>query len=136
MSFRPPPRFLVTDTTAGTTVCTSGRVANTFLSRLVGLLGGRCLEPGGGLLIRPSSGVHTFGMRFAIDVVALDRRNRVLGAWSNVGPWRIRGVSLRTRSILELPAGRIHECGIAPGDQLQMERLTAGLSAETQLHSA
>jgi uncharacterized membrane protein (UPF0127 family) len=75
-------------------------------------------------------------MRFAIDVVALDRRNRVLGAWSNVSPWRIRGVSLRTRSILELPAGRIHECGIAPGDQLQMERLTAGLSAETQLHSA
>ncbi len=55
------------------------RVATTAWSRLVGLLGEAGLDPGGGLFIVPSSGVHTWGMRFPIDVVALDRRMRVLG---------------------------------------------------------
>jgi len=111
-------RVLVTNATSRATVCSSGLIANTFLLRLVGLLGKRSIAPDEGLLIRPSSGVHTFGMRFPIDIVALDKRNRVLGAWSNIGPWRIRGLGLRTRSILELAAGRIDHCGIARGDQL------------------
>src|SRR6185437_13252069 len=64
-------------------------IADTFLSRLVGLLGHRRLEPGTGLLIQPSSGVHMFGMRFAIDVVALDRQNRVYAVWPNLRPWRM-----------------------------------------------
>jgi len=45
---------------------------------MVGLLGKARLDPGKGLLIVPSSGVHTWGMRFPIDVVALNRHLRVL----------------------------------------------------------
>jgi len=91
------------------------------MRRLVGLLGKKQLEPETGLLIKPSSGVHTFGMRFPIDIVSLDRNNRVIGVWENIGPWRIRGLGLRTRSVLELPSGRIRECLIEAGDELAVK---------------
>ncbi len=61
-------------------------LADTFLSRLVGLLGKSSLADGAGLLIRPSSGVHTMWMRFAIDVVALDKDLRVLKTWQRLPP--------------------------------------------------
>ncbi len=100
------------------TIGTGIELANTFLTRLVGLLGRKGLDTGGGLLIDPSSGVHTFGMRFAIDVVALDRQHRVHAVWPRLTPWKTSGVSWKIHSVLELPAGTIERCGIEAGDQL------------------
>jgi len=99
-------------------VGTEIRVATTAWSRLVGLLGESGLEPGGGLLIVPSSGVHTWGMLFPIDVVALDHRMRVLGTWERVGGFRIAAVGWKTRSVLELPVGTIRRSRIEVSDQL------------------
>jgi len=93
-------------------------LADTFLTRLVGLLGKSSLEDGSGLLIRPSSGVHTMWMRFAIDVVALDRDLRVLRTWQRLHPWRLTSVNFDTHSILELAPGQIRQFDIQPGDQL------------------
>lgn len=104
--------------TKGSVVCSHGCMADTALLRLVGLLSRTMLEPGTGLLIKPSSGVHTFGMRFPIDIISLNKDNRVLGAWANIGPWKIRGLGFRTCSVLELPAGRIEDCSIEVGDEL------------------
>lgn len=95
-------------------------VANTSVTRFLGLMGKRTLQPGSGLWIMPSSGVHTFWMRICIDVVALDSQNRVVALAHSVPPWRLSCVSLKTRSILELPAGRIRECAITVGDTLVM----------------
>ena len=106
------------DTTA--VVCSRARRANTFLSRLVGLLGRRHMEAEEGLYIVPCSGVHTFGMSMKIDVVTLDANLRVLAVYENTPPWVVRGVSLRTRSVLELAAGRALACRIEPGDQLAL----------------
>jgi uncharacterized membrane protein (UPF0127 family) len=96
-------------------------LADTSLSRLFGLLGKRSLDPGCGILIRPSSGVHTFGMTFSIDVVALDPDLRVLKTWRRLPPFRVTTISLKTHSVLELAAGQIDQCGIEPGDQLAIE---------------
>lgn len=93
-------------------------VADTFLTRLFGLLGKSSLEDGAGLLIRPSSGVHTMWMRFAIDVVALDKNFRVLKTWQRLPPWRMTPVSFKTHSVLELAPGQVHNLNIQPGDQL------------------
>jgi uncharacterized protein len=111
----------IVNTTKNTVICMRGTLANTMMLRMVGLLGVKGLEPEAGLLIKPSSGVHTFGMRFPIDIVTLDRNNRVVGTWENIGPWQIRGLSLRTRSVLELPSGRIKECSIEAGDELAVK---------------
>lgn len=96
-------------------------LADTSLSRLFGLLGKRGIEPGTGILIRPSSGVHTFFMMFAIDVVALDRSLRVVKVWKKLGPFRVTSVSMKVHSVLELAPGQIDACGIEPGDQLAIE---------------
>jgi uncharacterized membrane protein (UPF0127 family) len=93
-------------------------VADSSMTRFLGLMGKSALEPGSGLWIKPSSGVHTFWMRMHIDVVALDKENRVVAFAHSVPPWRLSCVSLKTRSVLELPAGRIRECGIQVGDKL------------------
>lgn len=93
-------------------------VADTFLTRFVGLMGKRSLEAGAGLWIVPSSGVHTFWMRMSIDVVALDRNLRVVSIGRDVRPWRISCVGWRIHSVLELPSGMSLSGRIELGDQL------------------
>ena len=104
--------------TQGTTVAERVTIADTFLPRLIGLLGKRHLDSGCGLLIKPSSGVHTIGMLFAIDVVALDGNLCVFRLWENLVPFRVTAVSLKTRTVLELPAGQIRARHLQVGDQL------------------
>jgi uncharacterized protein len=95
-------------------------LANTSLTRFLGLMGKRSLAPGSGILIRPSSGVHTMFMRIAIDVVGLDRQMRVVRLWPHLRPWRMTTVNLKIQSVLELASGQIAQCGIEPGDQLAL----------------
>jgi uncharacterized membrane protein (UPF0127 family) len=92
-------------------------IAERYVERLVGLLGRRSLPPGEGMLIRPASSVHTFFMRFPIDVVFLDRRGVVVGVRRSVPPWRA-AFARRARSVLELPAGESAGAGIEVGDEL------------------
>jgi uncharacterized membrane protein (UPF0127 family) len=105
--------------TRATTVGTRITVADTSLTRLIGLVGKRRLDSGCGLLIRPSSGIHTFGMLFAIDVVALNRDLRVLRLWHRLAPFRVTSIHLKIDSMLELPAGQISNCQMKIGDQLE-----------------
>src|SRR6201996_1213831 len=106
--------------TRATTVGTRITIADTSLTRLIGLAGRRRLDAGCGLLIRPSSGIHTFGMRFPIDVVALSKDLQVRRLWHGLLPCRMTSLELRTRSMLEMPAGEILRCRIEVGDQLEI----------------
>lgn len=107
------------DTTRATVVGTRIITADTSITRLIGLLGQRRLDAGCGLLIMPSSGIHTFGMLFPIDVVALNKNLQVMKVWHRLAPFRITIINLKTHSMLELPAGQIKNCGIEVGDQLE-----------------
>src|SRR5512141_326403 len=91
-------------------------VADGFLTRLRGLLGRRGLEAGEGLLLSPSSSVHTVFMRFPIDVVFLDRGLRVLGVVPNLRPWRLAG-RRGARHVLELAAGQAQARAIRHGER-------------------
>lgn len=112
----------VTDTTRGTVIGDRVEVADTSLSRMVGLLGRRGLNAGGGLWIMPSSGVHTLGMMFSIDVIGLDKELRVVKLWPRLVPFRVTSVSLKVRSVVELEAGRIEACQVQLGDLLQISK--------------
>ncbi len=105
--------------TRATTVGTRINLADSSLTRLIGLVGKRRLDAGCGLLIKPSSGIHTFGMLFAIDAVALSKDLRVLKLWHRLAPFRVTSIQLKTHCILELPAGQIRNCQIEIGDQLE-----------------
>jgi uncharacterized protein len=106
--------------------CVAARVtlANTALGRLRGLIGRRGLEPGEALWLRPSSGVHTFGMRFAIDVIFLDRELRVVKLVENMRPFRMTLPHLRAASVLEMAAHSAAGAGLRVGDQLRAVRAT------------
>jgi uncharacterized protein len=97
-------------------------VANTFLTRLVGLLGQRptWAHASRGLWIIPSHGVHTLGMRFPIDVIFLDRNKTVVHVEENLRPWRVSRVIANARSVLELPAGTIAKSNTRIGDQIEV----------------
>ena len=114
--------YQVLNQTRGSLVSRRVRSASSAWARLVGLLGQEAFTLEDGLWLKPSSGVHTFGMRFAIDIVALDRQNRVLRTWSSLSPGKIAAFHWRTRSVLELPAGYLLLSGTDRGDQLSIIR--------------
>jgi uncharacterized membrane protein (UPF0127 family) len=91
-----------------------------------GLLGRAALAAGEGLLIRPASAIHTFFMRFAIDVVFIDRDGVVLRVVPALRPWRL-AARRGARSVLELPAGEAAARGIGPGDRLDLVRRNGGV---------
>ncbi len=124
--------FKVTNTTRGTTVGDNIELADTSLRRMFGLLGRRGLDAGGGLWIKPSSGVHTVGMSFGIDVVGLDRDLKVLKLWRCLPPFRVTSVSLKLRSVLELPCGTISETQTKVGDQIQIVEADSTSAATSQ----
>jgi len=111
----------VVNVTRGTQLGDRIEVADTSLSRFLGLIPKRGLNAGEGLWIKPSSGVHMFWMRFAIDVVGLDREMRVVRLWRNLKPWRMTSVSLQMQIALELPVGQIDACEVQIGDVLSMQ---------------
>jgi uncharacterized membrane protein (UPF0127 family) len=98
-------------------------VADTLLRRLVGLLGRKQLAAGEGLWIKPSSGVHTMGMSFPIDVVGLDEGGDIVRLWRRLAPYRMTIISWRVRSVIELPAGSIDHCSLRLGARLSLEEL-------------
>lgn len=100
-------------------------VADTSLTRFVGLMGRSSLAAGHGLLIRPSNGVHTFWMRFSIDVLLLDREHRVLSAYGDLRPFRMTSINWKASSALELPPGTIAASNTELGDILQVEPVTS-----------
>ncbi len=110
----------VSNATRNTVLGDRIEVADASFTRLFGLLGRRGLDTGTGLWIKPSSGVHTLGMMFTIDVVGLDRDLNVLRLWPDLVPFRITSISTKLRSVVELPAGQIKLTGTQIGDLLQV----------------
>jgi uncharacterized membrane protein (UPF0127 family) len=106
----------------GAVVADRVAVADTRATRAVGLLSRTALEPGEGLWIVPSRGVHTWGMRFAIDVVALDARGVVIDQVSRLRPWRIRLPRRGTAGVLELPSGTLDASGTVLGHRIEFAR--------------
>ena len=106
--------------TRNTTLALRVQLAGDGPNRRRGLLGRESLHKDEGLWIIPCEAVHTFAMRFAIDLVYLDRHHRVVKTRSSVRPWRI-SACLRAHSVVELAAGVILETQTRQGDQLRLE---------------
>ena len=117
------------------TVCERCDVADMPWSRMRGLLGRSDLPRGEGILLRPAASVHTFFMRFPIDVVFLDEHDHVVEIASDLPVWRAAGKK-GAKSVLELPAGEAAARGIAVGDRLEFserppEHIAVSQAAQT-----
>ncbi len=115
----------VFNVTRNTVLTEAADVANSGATRRKGLLGRT--GAGGGLWIVPCESVHTFFMKFPIDLIYLDRAKKVKKVCPAVRPWRM-SACLTAHSILELPAGGAKDT--QAGDQLSVQAF-ADLSARS-----
>jgi uncharacterized membrane protein (UPF0127 family) len=97
-------------------------VADSSSKRRTGLLKHNRLAPGEGLWIVPCESVHTFFMKFPIDLIYLDKKRKVRKVRNTVPAWRL-SACLSAHSVLELPAGTAVETGTQAGDLLEIENL-------------
>jgi uncharacterized protein len=104
------------NSTRGTVVGESIRVADSPLTGIVGLLGERDLSPGDGLLIVPCHGVHTVGMLFSIDIVVLDSDWNVMEVRRDLRPFRMTRIFWKAAAVLELRSGGVESSRTRPGD--------------------
>ena len=95
-------------------------VADSLLKRMKGLLGKKEMLNGEALWIKPCISVHTFFMKFPIDVVFLNKTNRVIATISNLQPNRIARFYLQAISVLELPAGVLKATDTRVGDEIEI----------------
>jgi uncharacterized membrane protein (UPF0127 family) len=117
-------KVLVRNHTRDTILGEAVEIADTSEKRRVGLLKHERLEPGSGLWIVPCESVHTFFMKFPIDLVYLDKQRKVRKVRHAVPAWRL-SACLTAHSILELPAGTVEKSRTMPGDELSLEKLNA-----------
>lgn len=108
----------VLNSTKNTLVAVECRVADSYFSRLVGLMGKKSLAPFHGLWITPCRDIHSCFMRFEFDAIFVDAENRVLHLVERMKPWRVSKFVKGGRAVLELPAGTIAATGTEVGDQL------------------
>jgi uncharacterized protein len=101
------------------------RVADSILSRLVGLLGKKSLERDSGMWIVPANAIHTIGMLFSFDLILIDKNFKVVGMRELIRPFRITRPNFRAESVLELPAHTVFKSRTEIGDQLVIERFEA-----------
>lgn len=115
-------RLRVLNRRSGQLLTSHAGIANTSELRRRGLLQHTSLEEGDGLWIAPCEAVHSFGMKFTIDVIYLSKQKVVLKINPNMVKRRI-SLCLRAHSVLEVPAGTIAKTGTLVGDQLDFEKV-------------
>jgi uncharacterized membrane protein (UPF0127 family) len=113
------PKLRITNS-KGRVLADRADIADTIAKRNTGLLKHLKLDPGEGLLI-PTQAVHTFRMKFPIDIAFLSRKRKVLKIRANMVRGRI-SMSLLAHSVLELPAGTLAATETIVGDQLEFEK--------------
>lgn len=95
-------------------------IADTPFKRLKGLLGKKEFREGHALILKPCNSIHTFFLRFAIDVIFVDKQSKVIEAISCLKPFRLTRIYWLSLLAIELPAGIIQSTLICKGDTLQI----------------
>ncbi|MBN1622466.1 MAG: DUF192 domain-containing protein [Endomicrobiales bacterium] len=92
-------------------------IADTHSKRFLGLMGKKSFE-NKALLLSPCSSIHTFFMRFNIDVIFLDSQNKIIKIANNIPPWRILLPVIRAKSVLELSTQTARRLTLKTGDEI------------------
>jgi uncharacterized membrane protein (UPF0127 family) len=108
--------------TKGNELAADVRLARGLWAKFWGLMGRRPLPNGQGLLLKPCTSVHTFFMRFPIDVIFLSKESRVVKIIPAMKPWRAALGGRGADSALELNGGTAEAAGLEVGDALRIEQ--------------
>ena len=102
-------------------VAEEATIANTPFKRMKGLLGRKELKEGQALVLDPCNSIHTFFMRFPIDILFLDKNNKIIKTISCLKPFRLTAIYFNAALAIELPSGKIQSLSIHKGDNLSLE---------------
>ena len=111
----------ILNTTKNTVIAQKGTVANTFLSRMVGLLNKKSLLLDEALIITKCQSIHMFFMRFSIDVIFVDKNNYVVGLVERIKPFRLSPIFFRSNYSIEIPEGKIVQTKTSIGDKIEIK---------------
>jgi uncharacterized membrane protein (UPF0127 family) len=112
------PKYCVYNHTRESFLSLEVTAADTTFSRLKGLIGRLKLRPNEGLWVVPSSGVHTIGVLFPLDLIYLDDQSRVIHTIEHLPAFRIAPLRTHAASVLELPTHTIYSSQTQVGDEL------------------
>ena len=115
-------KLKIRNVTRGTLLAEGAEIADTSKKRRIGLLKHEKLDQGEGLWIAPCEAIHTFGMKFPIDVVFLNQGRKVLKIRKEMIRRKL-SACLWASSVLELPAGTLAATKTEKGDQLEFEKI-------------
>ena len=107
--------------TKDTVIARDVKVADSFFSRMRGLLGRSRLGPDEGLVITGCNSIHMFGMKFAIDVVFCDANDKVVGVVENIKPWRLSRIYWKAVYALEVAPGTVQSSRTQLDDKLEWD---------------
>jgi uncharacterized membrane protein (UPF0127 family) len=98
--------------------------ANSWWSRFLGLMGRAALPANRALLLEPCASIHTMWMRFPLDVIFLDKNNRVLQISNDIRPFRFCFAPKGATKVLEMTAGNVNPTGICLDQRLNFASIT------------
>jgi uncharacterized protein len=107
--------------TKNTVIAEKAMLADTALSRLKGLLGRSSIGASEALIITQCRSIHMFFMKFAIDVIFVDRKNRVVGIVERIKPFGLSPYFWRATAAIELPEGVIALTKTQKGDSIEVQ---------------
>lgn len=108
------------NSTQNNIISEDAKVADSFFSRSIGLLSRKTLSESESLIIKPCCSIHTFFMRFDIDVLFIGAKGKIIGLYENVNPWNVLPIHLTSKYVVELPAGCISNKNIQKGDEISL----------------
>jgi hypothetical protein len=109
----------VINRTRGEVLAERAELANNAWTRFWGLIGRRELPSGGGLVLQPGGGIHMMFMRIPLDVIHVDKRDRVTHVLRGIKPWRFGPLFVGGKRAIELPVGAARNVEV--GDQIDVE---------------
>jgi len=107
---------------SGIKICSKVKLANDMFSRIKGLMFAKRMNGFDGIMIDPCNSIHTFFMRFDIDVIFLDSNNKIVKIIRSMKPWRMSLLYIKSKKVLELNGGDL-DLNIKEGDTLEIKCL-------------
>jgi uncharacterized membrane protein (UPF0127 family) len=110
------------NSTQNNIIADEGKVAENFFTRSVGLLSRKSISDTEALIIKPCCSIHTFIMKFTIDVLFVNKKNEIVALYENMEPWRILPIHFSSHYVIELSAGQISAKNIQKGDIINLDK--------------
>ena len=112
--------------TKGVVIAQQAQLAVSLGQRMKGLLGRSELPANQALVLKPCSSIHTFFMRFPIDVLFLNKNMQIIKSIQNIPPNHLSPVLRASQMVIELPAGKISQSNTQVGDMIEFQQCSLG----------